>query len=204
MNSPLFQFLANKERRQNKRIHQLVKKSCSPTSTRGEFSVFSASLVYREWCSCNKWVRSEWRQQKRLAQKGENKPPPDATLLQGHKTQLGFFMARPCPDAHHHKTAGYRADACSTQLRMSIFTVISSIYPSIHWHIVRWNIAQPRQPDLLQHRKDFDGIFFDCWKKSYIHSTPNLKLLISISITIGISWFEKWGENVGHASWRWM
>lgn len=82
MNSPLFNILAKeKDGGENKQIHHLVKKFCSPTSTRGEFSVFSASLAYREWYFPNKWVWSEWRQQKRLAQKGEKKK----------KTQMPHF-----------------------------------------------------------------------------------------------------------------
>lgn len=134
MNRSLFKFLAKKDRRQSKLIHQPVKKSCSPASTRGDFSVFSASLAYREWCSCNKLVWKEWRQQKRLAQKGENKPPRCHTSP-GPQNPAGLFMTSPCPDAHHHKAAGHRADSCRTQPLKSIFIGISSIYTQIYSRI---------------------------------------------------------------------
>lgn len=91
MNSPLSTFLAKKKRRQNKRINQLVLKSCSPASTRGEFSVFSATgsgVLLTSGSEANDGSRSDWRRRVKISL-------PDVTLLLGHKTQLGFLQPAP-------------------------------------------------------------------------------------------------------------
>lgn len=146
MNRPLFKFLAKKYRRQNKPIHQPVKKSGSPASTRGDFSVFSASLAYREWCSLTSWSetndgsRSDWRRRVKIS-------PPDATLLLAHKTQLGFLWPALVQMPTIKKQLVIELIHVEPNLS-SQYLLASHLYT--HGYMVGLNIAQPGQTDLMQ------------------------------------------------------